>query len=56
MTQKALKSLRALSAATARYTPRVARELSKKTGTSSDAAVIESMAKYYVAIKKLANK
>jgi hypothetical protein len=54
MTQKALKSLRALSAATARYTPRVERELSK-TGKTNDAAVM-SMAKYYVAIKKLANK
>ena len=55
MTQKAIKKLQALRAATVRYTPRVEQELSK-IGKASDAAVTESAAKYYVAIKKLAKK
>ena len=55
MTQRAIKNLQALRAATVKNTPRVEKELSK-IGKSSDDAVIASAAKYYVAIKKLATK
>jgi hypothetical protein len=55
MTQRALKQLRVLSAATVRNSPRVHRKLSK-AGKRADSAVVTSAAKYYVALKKLAEK
>ena len=53
MTRRALKKLEAWSRATARYSPAVQKKLSKG---DKNAAVVHSAAKYYVALKKLAEK
>ncbi len=53
MTQRAMKKLEALCRATARYSPDVQKKLSKD---GKNAAVAQSAAKYYVALKKLAEK
>ncbi len=55
MTQKALKRLTSLSGATAKYSSRVQRKLSKEN-TPRESALVQSAAKYYVALKKLADK
>jgi hypothetical protein len=55
MTQRALKQLRVLSAATVRNSPRVQKKLSK-AGKAADSAVVTSAAKYYDALKKLADR
>jgi len=55
MTQRARKQLKTLRAATLRYSPRVAEKLSRN-GEKADSAVVASAAKYYVALKKLADK
>jgi hypothetical protein len=55
MTKSTMKKLEVLRNATARYSPRVKQRLSK-AGRSADAAVVQSAAKYYVALKKLAEK
>ena len=55
MTQRAIKSLEVLRRATAKYSPRVKAQLSK-AGKKSGSATVESAAKYYVALKKLANE
>jgi hypothetical protein len=56
MTQRALRKLGALRAATVRYSPRVESKLAQ-SGTKTDTtAIVGSAAKYYVALKKLANK
>ena len=51
MTQKAKKRLEALCRATDRHSPDVHKRLS---GDGKNAAVVQSAAKYYVALKKLA--
>lgn len=55
MTQAASKKVKALRAATRRYSPRVQKALSR-AGRKPNAAVVESAAKYYIALKKLAEK
>jgi hypothetical protein len=55
MTQVAMKKLKTLRAATIKYSPRVERKLSN-AGRKPDSAVVESAAKYYVALKKLAEE
>jgi len=55
MTQSAMKKLEILRNATARYSPRVKQRLSK-AGRSADSAIVQSAAKYYVALKKLAER
>lgn len=55
MTQRALKQFRVLRAATLRNSVRVKKSLSK-AGKSADSPVVESAAKYYTALKKLAEK
>ena len=56
MTQKTAKKLKVLRAATVKYSPRI-REKLGKTGRKSDSdAVTFSAAKYYVALKNLAEK
>jgi hypothetical protein len=55
MTQKALKRLRSLRNATKRYSPQVEQKLSRH-GKKADSAVVSSAAKYYIALKKLAEK
>ncbi|MFB3813926.1 MAG: hypothetical protein ACE14L_07415 [Terriglobales bacterium] len=55
MTQSAIKKVEVLRKATVRYSPRVERSLSK-AGKSVDSAVVKSAAKYYVALKKLAEE
>ncbi len=55
MTQSAMKKLEVLRKATARYSPRVQKRLST-AGKSGDDALVQSAAKYYVALKKLADR
>lgn len=55
MTQAAIKKLRSLRAATVKYSPRVEKKLSI-AGRKPHSAVVESAAKYYVALKKLAEE
>jgi len=55
VTQRAMKQLETLRRATARYSPRVKAQLSK-AGKRSDSPTAESAAKYYIALKKLADK
>lgn len=55
MTQTAIKKLRSLRAATVKYSPRVQKKLSS-SGRKPDSAVVESAAKYYVALKQLAEE
>ncbi len=55
VTQRAIKQLETLRRATARYSPLVKAQLSK-AGKKSDSATVESAAKYYMALKKLASK
>ncbi len=53
MTQKARKQMATLRRTTRRYTATVEKKLSK-SGVRLNAAVVESAAKYYPALKKLA--
>jgi hypothetical protein len=53
MTQKAMKKLGVLCRATALYSPDVHKKLS---GDGKNVALTQSAAKYYVALKKLAEK
>jgi hypothetical protein len=55
MTQKARKKLNALCRETERYSPTVQQKLSP-TKSSKESAVAQSAAKYYPALKKLAEK
>lgn len=55
MTQRAIKKLEVLRAATVRYTPRVEKQL-KASGRKADSAVVHSAAKYYIALKRLAEE
>jgi len=55
MTQSTKEKLEVLRSATVRYSPRVQKNLSK-AGKTADSAVVRSAAKYYVALKKLAEK
>ncbi len=55
MTRQAIKQLERLQRATAKYSPRVKAQL-RKAGRKSDSATVESAAKYYAALKKLANE
>jgi hypothetical protein len=55
MTQKARKQAKALRLTTRRYSASVKRKLSE-SGAKPSAAVVESAAKYYPALKKLAEK
>lgn len=54
MTQKAQKNFKSLSATTARYSGTVQRKLSK-SNTKPNSALVASAAKYYLALKKLAD-
>ena len=54
LTQKAQKSLKSLSANTARYSGAVQRTLSK-SNRKPNSALVASAAKYYLALKKLAD-
>jgi len=57
MTQRAEKNLKALAANTRRYSAVVEKRLSKTAGSSKrHQALVESAAKYYPALKKLANE
>ena len=56
MTQRAInRSLAQLRTATAKYTPRVEKKLAS-SGRHTHAAMAKSAAKYYVALKKLAEE
>ena len=56
MTQRAtLKRVKAIRVATKRYSPQVRSKLTRG-GKKADSAVVISAAKYYVALKKLADK
>jgi len=55
VTQRAIKQLETLRRATARYAPRVKEQLSR-AGKKPGSAITESAAKYYVALKKLAEE
>ncbi len=55
MTEKARKQMATLRRTTRRYSASVKKRLSK-TGAKPNAAVVESAAKYYPALKKLAEK
>lgn len=54
MTQKVRKRLESLQESTAKYSSTVQRKLS--TGDRRESALVHSAAKYYVALKKLAEK
>jgi hypothetical protein len=56
MTQRAIRKLAVLRAATLRYSPRVQTKLCESGSNSDSALVTASAAKYYVALKKLAKK
>jgi hypothetical protein len=56
MTQKTANKLKVLRAATVKYSPRIQEQLTRAGKNSDSAAVTESAAKYYVALKKLAEK
>jgi hypothetical protein len=51
----ALKNLERLQAITKRYSPKIKNEL-KAAGLESDAALIESLAKYYPALMRLGRR
>lgn len=53
MTQRAIKKLESLRAATIRYSPRIEKRLKDSGGKT---AVVHSAAKYYIALKKLAEE
>jgi len=55
MTQSVAKKVAVLRRATVRYSPRVHLKLSK-AGRQANTAMVESAAKYYVALRKLAEK
>ena len=55
MTQKAIKKLKALCRATERYSSIVQQKLSH-SGSDKESAFAQSAAKYYPALKKLAEK
>jgi hypothetical protein len=55
MTQRAAKHLKTLCETTRKYSTRVEKELSK-AGNKPNEAFVESAAKYYPALKKLAAK
>jgi hypothetical protein len=55
MTQETKNRVASLRKSTAKYSLRVARKFAS-TGTRRDAAVMQSAAKYYVALKQLAEK
>ena len=54
MTQKAQRSLKSLSASTARHSGTVQRKLSRGP-SRPNSALVASAAKYYLALKKLAD-
>jgi hypothetical protein len=54
LTQKAQKIFKSLNASTARYSGTVQKQLSKSR-RKPNSAVVASAAKYYVALKKLAD-
>jgi len=54
MTQKSKKSLNSLRASTTRYARTVQKKLSRR-GEKPNQALVASAAKYYVALKKLAD-
>ncbi len=56
MTQRTAKRLKDLCATTQKYSAVVEKELSKASGYKADEAFVESAAKYYPALKKLAAK
>ena len=56
MTQRTLRKFEVLSASIVRNSPRVQRQLSGKNGNKADSPVVESAAKYNMALKKLALK
>ena len=55
MTEKAQRTFKALNASTERYSGTVQKKLSKKSRRKPNPAVVASAAKYYVALKKLAD-
>jgi hypothetical protein len=55
LTQKAQKNFKLLSASTERYSGTVQRKLSKGS-SKPNSALVASAAKYYVALKKLADE
>lgn len=55
MTRRTLKRVESLSRSTAKYSARVQRKLAS-VGTRKEDAVVQSAAKYYVALKQLAEK
>lgn len=56
MTQRAAKNLKDLCATTRKYSSVVEKELSRGASTKAREAFVESAAKYYPALKKLAAK
>lgn len=56
MTQRAAKNLKTLCANTRKYSSVVERKLSKGASNQAHEALVESAAKYYPALKKLATK
>jgi hypothetical protein len=56
MTKRTARRLRDLRETTRKYWPVVEKELSKITGDHAKEAFLESAAKYYPALKKLASK
>jgi|tagenome__1003787_1003787.scaffolds.fasta_scaffold20425247_1 hypothetical protein len=56
MTQRAAKHLKDLCVNTQKYSPVVEKQLSKVVGNKPNEAFVLSAAKYYPALKKLANK
>lgn len=56
MTQRANKQLKTLCATTRKYSSVVEKRLSRAAGEKANEAFIESAAKYYPALKKLADK
>lgn len=56
MTQRATYNLRTLCALTRKYSSKVEKQLSKAAGKQANEAFVLSAAKYYPALKKLADK
>lgn len=56
MTQRAAKHLKTLCATTRKYSSVVQKQLSKVSDDKANEAFVESAAKYYPALKKLAAK
>ena len=54
--KKAIKRLKHLLATTRKYRPVVEKKLSHVPDTNAKDAIVESAAKYYLALKKLATK